>query len=129
MAAIVSPCRGVPTAPLVAPSAASVPASVAAPGPQHLAVPLAAGLVVASRCRERVRRREKIQWPNVLDPMKRQADLSEEIGEEEDFRQNFQGKRERTVRALMQSFLRMQDPLRIIRFGIEHPEGDGRGRD
>jgi len=35
---------------------------------------------------------------------------------------------ERTVRALMQSFLRMQDPLRIIRFGIEHPEGDGRGK-
>ncbi|CAE7943351.1 engB, partial [Symbiodinium sp. KB8] len=27
----------------------------------------------------------------------------------------------------MQSFLRMQDPMRIVRFGIEHPEGDGRG--
>ena len=34
---------------------------------------------------------------------------------------------EQAVRSLMQSFLRMQDPLRIIRFGIEHPEGDGRG--
>lgn len=32
------------------------------------------------------------------------------------------------MRSLMQSFLRMQDPLRIIRFGIEHPEGDGRGQ-
>eukprot|EP00434_Breviolum_minutum_P021157 symbB.v1.2.018668.t1/scaffold1455.1/size117749/4 len=70
---------------------------------------------------------ESIQWPNVLDPMKRQADLSPAEGEGENRRQNFQGKRERTVRALMQSFLRMQDPLRIIRFGIEHPEGDGRG--
>ncbi|CAK9026930.1 Probable GTP-binding protein EngB [Durusdinium trenchii] len=70
---------------------------------------------------------EAIQWPNVLDPMKRQADLSLEREDGEMKRQNFQGKRERTVRALMQSFLRMQDPLRIIRFGIEHPEGDGRG--
>jgi len=68
-----------------------------------------------------------IQWPNVLDPRKRQADKSTEVEEGELKRQNFQGKRERTVRALMQSFLRMQDPMRIIRFGIEHPEGDGRG--
>lgn len=70
---------------------------------------------------------ESIQWPNVLDPMKRQADLSRETGDGETWRQNFRGKREQAVRSLMQSFLRMQDPLRIIRFGIEHPEGDGRG--
>ena len=66
------------------------------------------------------------QWPNVLDPMKRNEEISTEDPNEMR-RQNFQGKRERTVRTLMQSFLRMQDPMRIIRFGIEHPEGDGRG--
>jgi len=66
-------------------------------------------------------------WPQVLDLRKRQPELASEPEEMENQRQNFQGKRERTVRALMQSFLRMQDPMRIVRFGIEHPEGDGRG--
>lgn len=37
---------------------------------------------------------EPIQWPNVLDPMKRQADLSPAEGEGENRRQNFQGKRD-----------------------------------
>lgn len=36
---------------------------------------------------------EAIQWPNVLDPMKRQADLSLEREDGEMKRQNFQGKR------------------------------------
>ena len=37
---------------------------------------------------------ESIQWPNVLDPMKRQADLSRETGDGETWRQNFRGKRD-----------------------------------
>ena len=37
---------------------------------------------------------ESIQWPNVLDPMKRQANLSGETGDGDNWRQNFRGKRD-----------------------------------
>eukprot|EP00439_Symbiodinium_sp_Y106_P031637 s88_g3.t2 len=49
-----------------------------------------------------------------MKPMKRRADLASEPADMENQRQNFQGKRERTVRALMQSFLRMQLTLVVI---------------
>jgi len=68
--------------------------------------------------------REMMQWPQVLDPMKRDPDkaLNQPM-----YRQRFTGVRGRAVRQLMQTYLRMQDVGRILRLGMQDPEGDGRG--
>lgn len=64
------------------------------------------------------------QWPEVLAPMKREPDMALQKGED---RQRFAGIKGRAVRQLMQTYLRMQDVGRILRLGIQDPEGDGRG--
>jgi hypothetical protein len=66
-------------------------------------------------------------WPQVLLPVKREADLASQPEEEEKERQSFSGIKGNAVRKLMATYLRMRDVGRIVRLGMSDPDGDGRG--
>jgi len=71
------------------------------------------------------------QWPQVLDPKKAKPELAierlETTEEVEDPRKSFRGAEGKTMRKLMQTYLRMEDVGRIIRLGMSTPSGDARG--
>eukprot|EP00443_Scrippsiella_acuminata_P085315 CAMPEP_0115383968 /NCGR_PEP_ID=MMETSP0271-20121206/6866_1 /TAXON_ID=71861 /ORGANISM="Scrippsiella trochoidea, Strain CCMP3099" /LENGTH=653 /DNA_ID=CAMNT_0002807309 /DNA_START=331 /DNA_END=2293 /DNA_ORIENTATION=+ len=76
---------------------------------------------------------EPRMWPDVLDPRKRKPELAsllaEDGGEIDATRQKFRkGPKEKTMRSLIQTYLRQRDIGRLVRIGLqENDQGDARG--